>query len=374
MTTMVKLGIIRVFLCIGLLVFFVAAPAFGQLPDKRLLVRIPQVPQRVTIDGKRVIYYELQLKNISPDTFRLRRVEISGAGPLLSIEGSALDGSLSDAVLVPQNTSTLYIELENLHADDSVLNHQLEYALPIKDKESGLFRLSVVTPIAKAPAPILAAPLREGNWAAIYSPVWRRGHRRVFFSFDDTDYLPGRFAIDFVRLDSIGRYASENEDSVANWYGYGNAVYAVADGVVVAMRTDFTESPTLSGHPAYAAADATGNFVAVDIGQGQVVFYEHLKPGSIPVSRGQRVRKGQVLGAIGFTGQSTGPHLHLHVANAPLPLRAEGLPFAFLDFQLVGRYPDFGVFGKIVWSPVKASARVTRERPAPNTVIRFTQK
>lgn len=209
MITMVKLGIISVLLYIGLLVFFVAAPAFGQQPDKRLLARIPQVPQGVTIDGKRVIYYELQLKNTSSDTFRLRRVEISGAGPLLSIEGSALDGSLSDAVLVPQNTSTLYIELENLHADDSVLNHQLEYALSSKDKESGLFGLSVVARIAKAPAPILGAPLREGNWAAIYSPVWQRGHRRVFFSFDDTDYLPGRFAIDFVRLDSIGRYASE---------------------------------------------------------------------------------------------------------------------------------------------------------------------
>ncbi|MBT1707232.1 M23 family metallopeptidase [Fulvivirgaceae bacterium PWU5] len=374
MITMVKPGIIRVLLCIGLLIFFVSAPAFGQWPDKRLVVRIPQAPQRVTIDGKRVIYYELQLKNISSDTIRLRRVEISGAGPLLSIEGSALDDTMSDAVLVPQNTSTLYIELENLHADDSILNHQLEYALPNKDKESGFFRLSVVVPIAKAPVPILAAPLREGNWAAIYSPVWQRGHRRVCFTFGNTDYLPGRFAIDFVRLDSVGRYASGNEDSVANWYGYGNAVYAVADGAVVAMRTDFTESPTLSGHPAYAATDATGNFVAVDIGHGQVVFYEHLKPGSIHVWRGQRVRKGQVLGAIGFTGQSTGPHLHLHVANAPLPLRAEGLPFVFLDFQLVGRYPDFGVFGKSVWSPVKASARVVRERPAPNTVIRFVQE
>ncbi|MCD9016629.1 M23 family metallopeptidase [Parachryseolinea silvisoli] len=364
----------KVLPCIGLLVFFIAAPAFGQRPDKRLLVRILQVPQRVIIDGKRVVYYELQLKNISSDTFHLRRVEISGAGPLLSIEGSDLDERMSDVVLTPQHTSTLYIELENLQADDSLLNHQLEYAFPIKDKEPGVFRLSVVTSIAKAPAPVLSAPLREGNWAAIYSPVWQRGHRRVCFTFDDTDYLPGRFAIDFVRLDSVGRYASGNEDSVANWYGYGNAVYAVADGAVVAMRTDFTESPTLSGHPAYAAADATGNFVAVDIGHGQVVFYEHLRPGSIPVSRGQRVRKGQVLGAIGFTGQSTGPHLHLHVANAPLPLRAEGLPFVFLDFQLVGRYPDFGVFGKSVWSSVKASARVVRERPAPNTVIRFTQR
>jgi hypothetical protein len=363
----------KVLLCLSLLVFVVAPPIVGQLQDKKLLVRIPQAPQRVIIDGRPVIYYELQLKNISSDTFRVSRVEVFGTRPLLSIEGKDLNDRISNVVLIPQHTSTLYVELENLHTNDGVLNHQLEYILPIEGKEPGIFHVSVATPIVKVPAPVLAAPLREGNWAAIYSPVWQRGHRRVCFTFDDKDYLPGRFAIDFVRLDSVGRYASGNEDSVANWYGYGNAVYAVADGAVVAMRTDFAESPTLSGHPAYAAADATGNFVAVDIGHGQVVFYEHLKPGSIPVSRGQRVRKGQVLGAIGFTGQSTGPHLHLHVANAPLPLRAEGLPFVFLDFQLVGRYPDFGVFGKSVWSPVKTSTPVACERPAPNTVIRFTQ-
>lgn len=338
-------------------------------------MHIPQMPQRVTIDGKPVVYYELQLKNRSSDTVVVRGVTIAGDRPLLTIGDKALEDAMSSVVLVPQHTGTLYVELNNVPHDCSLLTHRVEFAVLLKHNvDTGFFQVSAVAPLIKKSAVILAAPLREGNWAAIYSPAWQRGHRRVHFSFDCVDYLPGRFAIDFVRLDSAGRYASANEDSVTNWYGYGNAVYAVAKGVVVAVRTDFAESQTLSGHPAYAAADATGNFVAVDIGQGNVVFYEHLKPGSITVSRGEKVRAGQVLGAVGFTGQSTGPHLHIHVANGPLPLRAEGLPFVFRDFQLVGRYPDFSVFGKFSGSPVTPPTTFTREHPAPNTVIRFSQK
>jgi murein DD-endopeptidase len=350
----------------------VAPSVCAQAVRERISVQIPQEPIRVTIDGKSVVYYELQLKNTSHDTVAIRSVTIVGEKPLLMIKDRALEDAVSSVVVIPQHTVTLYIELNDVPESNSRLNHQVEYAVRSKHNDNtNIFQVSAVASLVKKTAVVLAPPLREGNWAAIYSPVWQRGHRRVQFSFEGVDYLPGRFAIDFVRLDSAGRYVSAKEDSVANWYGYGNAVYAVAQGVVVAVRTDFVESPTLSGHPAYAAADATGNFVAIDIGHGNVVFYEHLKPGSIRVSRGEKVREGQVLGAIGFTGQSTGPHLHLHVADGPLPLRAQGLPFVFRDFQLVGRYPDFGVFGKSRWSPVTPPVEIKHERPAPNTVIRF---
>jgi murein DD-endopeptidase len=363
---------IHVFLC--LLAVAVAASVCAQSERDRISVHVPQAPTRVTIEGSAVVYYELQVKNISRDTLSVRSVTITGKKPLVVMRGKALEDAMSNVVLVPQHSATLYVELNDVPDQGDRLNHHIEYGIPRKRKDdSESFTTSAVTSLQKRTPVMVAAPLREGNWAAIYSPAWQRGHRRVQFSFDGVDYLPGRFAIDFVRLDSAGHYASANEDSVANWYGYGNAVYAVAAGVVVAVRTDFVESPTLSGHPAYAAADATGNFVAIDVGQGNVVFYEHLKPGSIHVSPGEKIRAGQVIGAVGFTGQSTGPHLHMHVANGPLPLRAEGLPFVFREFQLVGRYPEFSVFGKSLWSPVKPFATIKNERPGPNTVIRFLQ-
>jgi murein DD-endopeptidase MepM/ murein hydrolase activator NlpD len=75
------------------------------------------------------------------------------------------------------------------------------------------------------------------------------------------------------------------------------------------------------GTPIYAANDGEilvaeslfvmGNHVIVGHGQGVASAYSHLT--DIAVQKGQRVHKGQLLGTMGSTGQSTGPHLHWEV-------------------------------------------------------------
>ena len=54
-----------------------------------------------------------------------------------------------------------------------------------------------------------------------------------------------------------------------------------------------------------------GNFVLLDHGQGLSSVYLHMS--KLLVETGQKVKKGEVLGLIGTTGRSTGPHLHLGV-------------------------------------------------------------
>lgn len=75
------------------------------------------------------------------------------------------------------------------------------------------------------------------------------------------------------------------------------------------------------GTPTYAAAagtvkiagwsDSAGNWVVIDHGNGLVTKYMHHS--RVLVSAGQTVRKGQQIGEVGSTGQSTGPHLHFQV-------------------------------------------------------------
>lgn len=63
---------------------------------------------------------------------------------------------------------------------------------------------------------------------------------------------------------------------------------------------------------------AYGNFVEVSHGNGFRSRYGHLK--RIKVKKGQRVERGQVVGLMGSTGRSTGPHLHYEVWFADKPL------------------------------------------------------
>ncbi|KAF0142317.1 MAG: M23 peptidase domain protein [Stygiobacter sp.] len=76
----------------------------------------------------------------------------------------------------------------------------------------------------------------------------------------------------------------------------GDSVYAITDGIV-----------RIAGEKFYY----NGNFVLLDHGQGLSSVYLHMS--KLHVKNNQIVKKGELLGEIGSTGRSTGPHLHLGI-------------------------------------------------------------
>jgi murein DD-endopeptidase MepM/ murein hydrolase activator NlpD len=76
----------------------------------------------------------------------------------------------------------------------------------------------------------------------------------------------------------------------------GTPVYAVADGTVVLSDQDDSRH---------------GIHLLVEHGDGLESFYSHLS--AAHVKEGERVTRGQQIGAVGNTGLSTGPHLHFEI-------------------------------------------------------------
>jgi murein DD-endopeptidase MepM/ murein hydrolase activator NlpD len=194
----------------------------------------------------------------------------------------------------------------------------------------------------------------------------------VFVTVAGHAKIPGRFAIDWVKVDERGRTAKGDPDLAARTYGYGDAVLAVDDAVVATARDGMDEPAHISQRTTHPLAEDAGNYVALRLPDGHFAFYEHLKKGSITVKTGDQVKKGQAMASLGFSGESTGPHLHFHIADSDSPLDAEGLPFEIQSFRQVGKYDDVSRLGN-PWTPPEHGDVVTRqdEWPGANVVVSF---
>lgn len=347
---------------------------FCRAQDNEVMATVLHNSATVNVNGSRLILSEVKITNISKLTTAVVSLDAENENGvrLYHVSGAALRqlSNGNKSILSAGDSAIYYCDIP---WSEPEYGNRVRYVFTYNTGQSTDRRTMIEASLKEQKPIVLSAPVRGKNWAAIYNSAWQRGHRRVYYTVDGLSRIPGRFAIDFVQLDSNGRMYTENADFVNHYYGYGADVLAVDDGVVASLCNDAGESATISGHAAQAGNQASGNYLALQIRDGVYVIYEHLQPGSMRFKIGDRVKKGQVIARVGFTGDASEPHLHLHVANENSVLGAEGLPFVFEAFSYQGIFTDFGDFGKKRWSSIdsKKNREHTSSRPLPNSVISF---
>lgn len=89
---------------------------------------------------------------------------------------------------------------------------------------------------------------------------------------------------------------------------FGTKVVAAEDGTIAFTYSGCTHNWSKPMSYSCGCGGGYGNYIMIDHGNGYSTLYAHLS--SLAVSTGQTVKKGQVIGYVGTTGHSTGPHLH----------------------------------------------------------------
>ena len=178
-----------------------------------------------------------------------------------------------------------------------------------------------------------------------------------------------RYAYDLAAIDSpSGGYLSKSRmkllfsgASVDDSYSWARPVHAPADATVVELCNDVADNRSLQRVTSLARRAGrhtgdfralAGNFLLLKIRTVFVVL-AHLRHGSICVSKGDTVSRGDTVGEVGNSGSSRTPHLHLQVVDGPDPLRAATVGFLVNDYERWnGRQ----------WQPVRYRELVKGER------------
>jgi peptidase M23-like protein len=333
--------------------FIGAAPASARTTTA-LEVRAAGAPQAVFgADGREHVEYDLVVTNVFSADATLQSLEVRGDGRrLLALTGDALTEVTrklftEDPTATVPAATTAFIQVSLVlpraygRTPPRRLSNRIRYAIPPDAPSRGIIGATVadspVLRVDRRPPVVIAAPVRGTGWLNVNgccedptSP-----HRMTVLASGGSYVTPEMFAIDWIR-ETDGTFYTAGGMANTDWPGFGVPLHAVADGTVVSTRDGLPDIPPLTKNPDLRTPeDYAGNNVIVRIAAHRYAVFDHLVTGSVRVRPRQRVRTGQVLGLLGNSGNTDGPHLHFGIQTRPDSLSAS-VPFEIDGFLVEG--------------------------------------
>jgi len=327
----------------------------AQRPDPKppqVSVEFFYSPSPIIQHGTPRLVYEMRISNYVPLSYVLDSIEVSTGPKTFTFSGDTLrdmmrffgekDRTAPTRRFEPGRSAVIYFMLrfDKPAEVPRIIRHTLNFTAPDGSRHALAAQPLDVT--QRAPT-VVTAPLRGKDWLAgdsVHNGP-DAAHRRTILLEGGQPWLAQRYAIDWVRYRMVNGIAttwSGPEDQNISYFCYDSPIYSVGDGIVADAMDGIPENTPHSGKYAVDInfINAGGNHVVVDIGNNRYAFYAHMRPGSVKVKVGERVKAGQILGHVGNTGSSTEPHLHMHIVDHPSFLAGNGVPYGIASFSASG--------------------------------------
>jgi hypothetical protein len=319
----------------------------------------PPVPLIEAVRGGRELNVDFVFDNPGPEPWTLVQVRVqafdaSGALALQRFVGR--NGVPPGIAVVPQRTVPAkgrLLVFNPLHSfDDAVPMDRLRFEFDLESGEGPETQERTLV-LDLAPRPYrpqaeLRLPLR-GRVLVHDGHDFLAHHRRLDLEHPvvrdklRATALSGRYACDLVPVDAQGRMHRGHPETASEWVGWEAPVLTPAAGRVVAAVDELADNWDDATKSAVRNPEVTldrpitalGNHVVIDHGHGEFSLIAHLRRGSLKVKLGDRVAAGQVVGALGLSGDSDLPHVHYQLQSGPSFLDSEGLPSPFVGLRRV---------------------------------------
>ncbi|MBL1226280.1 M23 family metallopeptidase [Enterococcus sp. BWR-S5] len=198
---------------------------------------------------------------------------------------------------------------------------------------------------------VIEFPLR-GEWQAPTTP-------KKQIPSHGTNRLGLRYAFDFLQVNYKKRSTPFHRLSAIRYflfgvplkdcYCWGEPIYAPCDGKVVMLEDGIRERKIVHwfvdsmiaiknalffNEEKDAHSKIAGNYVVINYGKDGYMAFAHLQKDSIAVTLNQEIKKGDYLGKVGHSGNSTAPHLHFQLMDSQDIAHSQGIPCLFEQYEV----------------------------------------